>query len=346
MQSTQVPRTGVSASSFAQGYLQGLGGIGPNGFQPPYIFSNTPAYDYLRFFDNCAEYVQAMDNRTINEDEADKYLAETYPAIALRVAEMLGVAGIWQISTKTLDSMFSACAFEVAVFNKTDGWCVVFSPLDISIYEYGSDLADYWTRSYGSQLGYQIGSVVLQNVVATIDGVIANQLPTQKAYLRFAHAETIIPLYAVLGLYKDPYSLTASLTQEQIDNRVWTTSIIAPFAGNLAFSLYSCGSDYQVKLTANEVETPIPGCGGQIYCPYTTFKTLYASALSFNFTSACAIPSPPTRPTKNKVSVDEFAVGMVVAFAIGGGLVFVGAVIYFRRQYLRYSHLSSHEISS
>jgi multiple inositol-polyphosphate phosphatase/2,3-bisphosphoglycerate 3-phosphatase len=344
MQSTQVPRTGVSASSFAQGYLQGLGRL-PNNFLPPYIFSNTAAYDYLRFFDNCEEYVQAMKNGTINEDEAEAYSQANYPAIAARVAAMLGVNGIWNISNDVLDSMFTACAFEVAVFNKTDGWCAIFSPSDISVYVYVSDLEDYWTRSYGTALGYKIGSVVLQNVVSTIDAVINGSSPTQKAYLRFAHAETILPLYAVLGLYKDNFTLTANLTQDQIDSRVWTTSVIAPFAGNLAFSLYSCGgSDYKIKLTTNEVETQMPGCGGEMYCPYTTFKSIYADALAFNFTRACE--NSLTKHTKHTITRAELAIGIVVAFIFGASLVLVGAVVYFRRTYLKYVKISTHDIST
>jgi len=298
--------------------------------------------DYLRFFDNCAQYVQAMDNGTINEDESDTYIKQNYPAIAARVAQMLGVTGIWQISVDTLDTMLSACSFEVAVYNKTDGWCTVFSPSDILIYEYGSDLSDYWTKSYGSQLGYQIGSVVLQNIVATMDAVIANNLPTQKAFLRFAHAEDVIPLSAVLGLYKNSYPLTANLSQNEIDGRVWTTSIVAPFAANLAFFLFSCGSSsFSVKLTVNEVDTPFPGCGGEIYCPYNTFKSIYSSALSFNFTAACTIPSPPIHNTHSTVSVDEFAVGVVVSFAIGAALAFAGGLIYVRRRYVKYSRVGS-----
>jgi multiple inositol-polyphosphate phosphatase/2,3-bisphosphoglycerate 3-phosphatase len=341
MQSTQVPRTGMSASSFSQGYLQGRGNIGPSNFQPAFIFSDTPADDVLRFFDNCPQYTQAMDNGTINANEYSKYVNLTYPSIATRVAQTLGVAPYWQITTDQLDSMFTACAFEVAVFNKTDGWCALFSPSDISTFEYANDLDNYWIKSYGTSLGSQIGSVVLQNVVATIDGVISNALPTQKAYLRFAHAETIIPLSAVLGLFKDNYTLTANLSQELIDNRVWSTSFVSPFGANLAFALYSCdNSVYYIKLTVNEVETAFPGCEA-IYCPYTQFKTIYAQALAFNYTDACALPTTPTTPTQ-QVSVVIFSATVTAAFVLGALLVFIFSFIYIRRvKNIRYTALST-----
>ncbi len=39
---------------------------------------------------------------------------------------------------------------------------MLFSDSDVSIREYADDLEDYWTRSYGSGIGYEISSVLLQ----------------------------------------------------------------------------------------------------------------------------------------------------------------------------------------
>lgn len=333
MQSTQVPRAGVSASSFAQGFLQGEGGIGPSDYQPPYVFSNTPELDYLRFFDNCPVYTEASDNGTINTSEADSYADQYYPAIAARVGQVLGVAPYWNITIDELDAMFTACAFEVTVFQRTDGWCQVFSPNDINTYTYVGDLEDYYEKSYGSGIGYQISAVILQSMVTTMEGIMnrADPYQYQNAYLRFAHAEDIIPFAALLGLFKDEFPLTANLSTGQIETRKWTTSVISPMGANIALILYNCGNgEYKVKLTHNEVEYFFPGCD-DLFCSYTQFTSLYADALSFNFTSSCALTDPPSLPAKQSIPVAVFAIGVVVAFVVGVALMAVFAVAYVRR---------------
>jgi len=333
MQSTQVPRTGASASSFAQGYLQGTGKIGPSGYQPTYIFSDTPSLDILRFFDNCPRYTLAMDDGTINADQADIYANEKYPSIASRVAQTLGVSGEWDITVDQLDWMFTACAFEISVFNKTDGWCALFMEEDILVYEYASDLEEYWEKSYGSGIGYQISAVVLQQIVSVMEGVMAQAsgYQNQKAYLRFAHAEDIIPMAALLGLFKDDYPLTANTSQGQIQNRNWTTSVISPFGANFAFALYNCSGEYRVKLTHNEVEYQFPGCS-DIYCPYTEFKSLYAKALALNFTETCALPQKGNSEPTKTVSVTFFSVGIILSFVGGAFIILFGLYVYYRKR--------------
>lgn len=343
MQSTQIPRTGVSASSFAQGFLQGRGGIGSMGFQPPYIFSDTPNEDILRFFDNCDQYSAAMKNKTINDDEYKKYKKAVYPSIAAKIANLLGVNNTWQISNDQVDVMLTACAFEVAVYNTTTQWCSLFSKKDILAYEYASDLDNYWVKSYGSGIGYKIGAVVLQDVVNTMDSIISNSNPYQNAYLRFAHAETIMPLSAVLGFYKDNFTLTADLPQETIDSRLWRTSVVSPFASNIGFALYSCdNSDYRVKVTLNEVETMFPGCG-EVYCPYTTFKSLYSEALAFNFTSECSISKNNNNDKKKEhiISVTVLAASICGAFVMGCLVVAVIFILYMRKRKMGYTSINS-----
>lgn len=340
MQSTQVSRAGVSASAFAQGYLQGQGNLGPNHFEPTFIYSDTDTLDILRFFDNCPLYTQLLDNGTLDAIEAEKYTNQQYPAIAQRVATALGVSGVWNITIDQLDSMLTACAFEVSAFNKLDGWCPLFSPDDINAFEYVDDLENYQQVAYGSGIGYKISAVLLQSIVETMDGVISGDLDLQLAYLRFAHAEDIMPFTALLGLFKDSYPLTADLTPEQIENRKWRDSIISPFAANYAFALYECtGNQYKVKLVHNEVEYNIPGCSS-LYCPYTEFKALYAEALAFNFSEACALDTP-TPPSKETVPFLLFAVAVVGAFLGGAVVVFFFAAIYMRkRPGVKYSALN------
>jgi hypothetical protein len=150
IQSTQVPRTGMSASSFSQGYLQGRGLIGPTDYQPPYIFSDTPADDVLRFFDNCPQYTAAQDNGTISNSEYTQYTNRVYPGIAAKVMQLLGVSQYWQISNDQLDTMFTACAFEVAVYNKSDGCVSVFIDKPLNLFLVGAQYFPMTTFQFTS----------------------------------------------------------------------------------------------------------------------------------------------------------------------------------------------------
>jgi len=168
-------------------------------------------------------------------------------------------------------------------------------------------LINYYTEGYGSGIGYKIAAALLQNIVQGMDTIIAAPSSSvEKAYLRFAHAETMIPFVSLLGLFSDATPITEDSTPDEIENRNFRTSIISPFAANVLFSLYQCAAgEFKVKLLHNEAEYVIPGCDS-MYCSYTQFKSVFAEALAFNFTQTCAIPSTnnnvvtptPTPPPK------------------------------------------------
>lgn len=44
--------------------------------------------DILRFFDNCPQYTEAMNNGTISDKEYQKYAAKQFPGIATKVANV------------------------------------------------------------------------------------------------------------------------------------------------------------------------------------------------------------------------------------------------------------------
>lgn len=346
IQSTQVSRTGVSASAYTYGFLHDKGDVGPYNYEPVFVSTESASLDVtLRFFDVCQQYVQAVSNNTINSRESDKYIARHYPIIAESVAKRLGVYGVWNITNSDVDTLFSACAFEASVDLRTDGYCTLFTPEEVEIYEYAEDLDNYYVKGYGAGFGYEISAPLLQNIVQGIDKIIAGKNSVEAAYLRFAHAETVMPLVSLLGLFKDEKPITADSTQEEIENRKWRTSIISPFAANLMFVLYKCDAgDFRVKLLHNEVEYLIPGCDA-IDCTYTQFKKVFNTALNYNFTKVCDIPKNiiPDDDHSHDVVMKQWeaAVAFVFCIAITAILAITGSAFYFRAKYtsLRYSNV-------
>lgn len=96
------------------------------------------------------------------------------------------------------------------------------------------------------------------------------QTSGQLARLHFAHRETIIPLFCILGIgnqtasfeedLKDPPPF--SVLTRDINKRFWREARIAPMAGNFLAVLYDCGSDMKVRFVWNEQVVSGDWCDG------------------------------------------------------------------------------------
>ncbi|ELU06862.1 hypothetical protein CAPTEDRAFT_228544 [Capitella teleta] len=71
---------------------------------------------------------------------------------------------------------------------------------------------------------------------------IGESIASRKGVFSFAHAETLLPFISLLGLFRDDLPLTADSLH---DNRRFKTSVISPFAANIALVLYSCDLSQQ-----------------------------------------------------------------------------------------------------
>ena len=298
VQSTQVPRTSRSANAFMYSIFEGRGSLGTCKYVPFSVFSNSPNEDFtLRFFDNCPAYTnEVLDNNSTYYDSIN-YLNYHSKYLIHDIKEKLQFKDSceWNIEVTDVLSLFTACAFDVSVQNNTDMFCQLFDFKDTSIIEYYMDLEDYYEKGYGIDLSYSISSPLLQDFVNSIDNVLLGISP-QIAKLRFAHAETVLPYLALLGLYKDSFELHWNTPESNINERLWRTSNLSPFAANVAWVLYNCTSShsspfYRVKLLHNEMEQMFPGCN-EIYCPYETLKQLYQAQLSNDFDAMCGTIPP------------------------------------------------------
>ena len=120
----------------------------------------------------------------------------------------------------------------------------------------------YYQKGYGLALNYHMACPLLSELITVIKEKVSGDpaRAMEVAKLRFAHAETIIPLIAILGLFNesnhdmkgDPTKVNHTLPlcfseiQEEMEARTWRTSLFASFAGNVAMILYKCGEDYSV----------------------------------------------------------------------------------------------------
>ena len=115
------------------------------------------------------------------------------------------------------------------------------------VLEYLGDLKHYYKTGYGFPINYRQAAPLLRDMIKVIHDLKANPLSDPRATIYFGHAETIVPLIALLGLFEGP-----PLTAEGFllsKHRAFRTSKIAPFGANIAFLIYR-------KKVDNTNETP------------------------------------------------------------------------------------------
>ncbi|KAL1172768.1 hypothetical protein V6Z11_A05G370900, partial [Gossypium hirsutum] len=277
IKTTQVPQASASAVAFGMGLFSCNGSLGLARHRAFAVTSESRASDItLRFFDCCQTY---KDFRKSHEPAVDKLkepiIAEITSALAKRYR-------------------FN--------FTKTG---YIFSL--VALLEWTDDLEVFMLKGYGKSLNYQMGVPLLKDVIQSMDQAIKakedNQAPGsyEKARLRFAHAETVVPFSCLLGLFLEGSDFQRIQKEEPLDfppkppkSRSWRGSIVAPFAGNNMLVLYSCpansSSKYFVLALLNEHPIAMPGCGGTDFCPFEVFKeSIVSPHLKHDYNTLCQV---------------------------------------------------------
>ena len=94
--------------------------------------------------------------------------------------------------------MYKGCGYDIAVSNITSNFCSLFNEDRGNVLEYYEDLSNYWQKGYGYEINYEIACDLLQDVFTIHDDYISGENKNLLAKYRFAHAETIQPLIAIL----------------------------------------------------------------------------------------------------------------------------------------------------
>lgn len=195
IQSTMVVRTAVSAAAHMYGLFEGKGVL--NGYDAAGSYSLGPADYLLRFFDVCPLYLQIQDSPAASEQTT--LYEPVVASIGPQIMETLNLtAEQWNITFKDVQHMWSACGYELSVFNRTDQWCLLFNESQVDILEFYDDLDTYYSHGPGFPVNYQSATLLLQDFYQHFVAVINGSDTLQKARLRFGHAETIMPFVSLL----------------------------------------------------------------------------------------------------------------------------------------------------
>ncbi|KAI4302436.1 hypothetical protein MLD38_038181 [Melastoma candidum] len=299
VKATQVPRASASAVAFGVGLFSGKGTLGLGKHRAFAVTSESRASDImLRFYDCCENY---KDFRKKQEPAVDKLkepiLNEITGALIKR----------YQLNFTRQDaaSLWFLCKQEASLLDITNQACALFSKDEIALLEWTDDLEVFILKGYGKSLNYRMGVPLLRDVLQSMEEAIKayeeNYAPGsyEKARLRFAHAETVVPFTCLLGLFLEG----AEFEQIQVEKplplppkppkrRNWRGSSVAPFAGNNMLVLYSCPTSsskkYFVQVLHNEHPIPMPGCNNTDFCSLEVFKENVAGPhLQHDYDSIC-----------------------------------------------------------
>ena len=270
-----------SAMALAMGLFEGHGTTGPLKSQPVAIDTLPCDKDrVLRFFDHCEEYVtNVLDNRA-RFREIKEFLEEKEILLVIdNVKRKLGRDDI-ELTGKDLTILFKGCAYDIALFggSRSSGLCSLFDEHDMRIMEYALDLQNFYKRSAGYKINFESSCPLLADFFHSLQAKAGrnSKYGNYSGVFRASHAETLIPLYALLGVRVDEETLVSE-NYEQMKNRQFRPGCLAPFAGNIMFVLYECdkGRDYKIQLYVNERLTRIPCCKSDVDCDFKTFEKCY-----------------------------------------------------------------------
>ncbi|XP_062234462.1 multiple inositol polyphosphate phosphatase 1b isoform X2 [Platichthys flesus] len=185
-------------------------------------------------------------------------------------------------SADLVEAAFFLCSYELSIKSLYSPWCFLFDENDAKVLEYKSDLKQYWKRSHGHVISGLSSCPLFHHIFRTLDRAgrprRSSEASPEPASILLGHAETLLPLLSLLGLYKDQTPPTANNYQSQ-HGRSFRTSRIVPYAANLLFVLYDCQRGPRVQLLINESPVRFPGLESEVAPLYRDVRATYRHLL-------------------------------------------------------------------
>lgn len=168
------------------------------------------------------------------------------------------------------------------------------TPEESAWFSYQSDAEDFYEKgpSFADSNGvtYNIAKPLLKDMFNEMDAVANNkQAVNHVAKVRFAHAEQIMPLAALLHLKGSTQAADPSVLYSQ-ENNEWRGGWVTPYSANIQWDVYKSankGGETLVKMLYNEKEIAFKAdCqvfeGTQYFYSLSELERCYSKELSVN----------------------------------------------------------------
>jgi len=223
---TDTQRTEASFKAFAEG----LFGPGADGIINAQSDGNNSML--LRPYESCKQWNEQGEIAKDKNSEVFKFQEmELFQRMLKEVSIRLGFKYV--LNQKQVDTIWDMCRYDQAWYLQDESpWCAAFTPEHVNILEYHEDLKYYYTSGYGNPLNNNVMCAAVQDMVRNLQ---SPDNPKVVAY--FSHASAIQLFLTALGYAKDVDSLRAD-NYQQMKYRKFRTSVLSPFASNLAVVKY------------------------------------------------------------------------------------------------------------
>ncbi|CCI40449.1 unnamed protein product [Albugo candida] len=277
--------------------------------------SNAAGEDMvLRFYDNCP----ALDAQLAADTSPSRHYEEYRHSDQMQknlkhFQNLFGPQGN-QLTQSHLEAAYDACAFDVALLGECSHWCQIFrsdGPELLLSMDYFKDLKHFYRKSYGTPLAYEIASPLLRQMIVEMRNRTLGKSQVGGSF-KFAHAETILPLAALMDIsYSDRHKtntqshIVSTTPLEVAETRQFKGSLLAPFSANIGFVLYECTplaggqkegdqvieKSYKVKTLYNERVVRFSACEMQDLCSIEQLETLFNRWIyEFDSSQVCEVP--------------------------------------------------------
>lgn len=245
-------------------------------------YSHQVDDELMRFFEHCRGYVEGVEKNRTALLEVEKFKhGQEMDGVRKRIAEKLGLPP-HRLTSELAETAFFLCSYELSIKSVHSPWCFLFDEEDAKVLEYSCDLKQYWKRFHGHVISSLSSCPLFHHVFRTLDKAgrprRATDAPPEPASILVGHAETLLPLLSLLGLYRDQTPPTADNYHKQ-HGRSFRSSLIVPYAANLLFVLYDCQRGPRLQLLINESPARFPGLEAEDAPLYRDVRATYRHLL-------------------------------------------------------------------
>ncbi|KAF8205775.1 acid phosphatase [Mycena galopus ATCC 62051] len=208
---------------------------------------------------------------------------QTAQWLAIYVPSITARLNVWapgaNLSDAETSALISLCAFDTAAsFTPADilsPFCALFTPSEFTSFDYYYDLDKYYNTGYGAErdLGRVQGVGYTNELLArltrspvrdetqtnrTLDADPATFPLDRTIYVDFSHDNTMIAIFAALGLFRQPSPLSTTGPEAW---RTWRTHEMVPFSGRMVVEKLACGGGGEyVRILVNDALQPLNFC--------------------------------------------------------------------------------------
>lgn len=266
----------IRTTESASGFVRGLYG---ESYDEAKNLNAMPKHDVTMYHTSCKRArngVKLEKNKVVKRFKKEAVLTEMMNSVLKRIGLPPG-----QMEFKDFTLFHELCSYNHAI-NGSSVWCSIFTADDLKLLEYYDDIDDYYSVHKDKAMK-KAPCAVMNDILNSIGKTVSGQ-NSANAVLRFSHSGAIRPFLAYLGLFDN---FGSEHEKDHIDycvngmmEREWRTSLISPFAANVAFILLKqeTKDEYKVLTLVQEVPVKVDGCD-KVLCSLKDFKKSFEKSV-------------------------------------------------------------------